>query len=171
MAIRDALLPEFDHEMAGARTVLASIPADSLQFRPHRKSWNMAELGTHVGRLLSWAAPTLAMDEMDISGFVPEPALESVDAILELFDRNAAEARAALAAASDEDFLRSWTLRAGDTVYFSMPKAAVIRSFVMNHLVHHRGQLTVYLRMAGGKVPGLYGPSADDQEMEQQTQA
>jgi len=171
MAIRDVLLPEFDQETAGARRVLENIPADRLQFRPHEKSWNMAELGTHLGRLLSWAAPTMAMPDMDIGGFVPEPALESTGAILELFDRNVTEARAAIAAASDEDFVKSWTLRAGDTVYFSMPKAAVIRSFVMNHLVHHRGQLTVYLRMAGAKVPGLYGPSADELEAEMEVRS
>lgn len=162
MAIADMFLPEFDQEVAGARRALQAVPPDSLAFRPHAKSWNMAELATHLGRLLSWAAPTMAMDVMDLSGYQPEPALESTAAIIELFDRNAAEARAVLAAASDADLMKSWTLKAGDTVYFTMPKVAVIRSFVMNHLIHHRGQLTVYLRLAGGKVPGLYGPSADE---------
>lgn len=162
MAIADMLLPEFDQEVAGARKVLEAIPEGSLAYRPHEKSWNMAELGTHLGRLLSWAKPTMDMEVMDISGYQPEPAMESRAAMLELFDRNAAEARAAIAAASDADFMKTWSLKAGDTVYFTMPKVAVIRSFVMNHLIHHRGQLTVYLRPAGGKVPGLYGPSADE---------
>lgn len=166
MAIKDALLPEFDHETAGARKVLENIPADSLQFRPHERSWNTAELGTHLGRLLSWAPLTLANDETDIGGYEHEPALESTAAIIEAFDRNVAGARAAIAGASDEDLMKPWTLKDGDTIYFTMPKVAVLRSFVMNHLIHHRGQLTVYLRMAGGKVPGLYGPSADEMEAE-----
>ena len=162
MAIAQMLLPEFDREIAGARTAIERIPPDRLQFRPHEKSWTLIELGTHLARLLSWAQPTFAVDEMDLSGYEREPALPSVAAALELFDRNAAAARTAIAAATDEQFMSPWTLKAGDTAYFTMPRAGVIRSFVLNHLIHHRGQLTVYLRMVGAKVPGLYGPSADE---------
>lgn len=162
MSISQLLLPEFDQEMANARKAIERVPADKLDFKPHEKSWTMIELATHLARALSWAGATLAVSEMDLSGYQPEPALESVDAVLALWDTNVADARAAIAAASDEEFMAPWTLKAGDEVYFTMPRAAVIRSFVMNHMIHHRGQLTVYLRMTGAKVPGMYGPSADE---------
>lgn len=162
MPIAQMLLPEFDHELANARKVIERVPPDRLDFKPHERSWSMIELSTHLARLLNWAGATMSMSEMDLSGHQREPALESVDAVLELFDRNTAEARAAIAAASDEQFMAPWTLKSGDEVYFTMPRAAVVRSFVLNHLIHHRGQLTVYLRMAGAKVPGMYGPSADE---------
>ena len=144
------MLPEFDQEMANARRAIEAIPTDNIDFKPHERSWSLIELATHVARLISWGPATLAVDEMDISGYQPEPALPSVDAVLELFDKNVAEARSAIEATDDARFMSNWSLKSGDTVHFSMPKAAVIRSFVLNHMIHHRGQLTVYLRMAGG---------------------
>lgn len=162
MPIAQMMLPEYDQEMANARRAIEAIPTGNIDFRPHEKSWSLIELATHLARLISWGPATLAVDEMDISGYQPEPALPSVEAVLELFDKNVAEARAAIEATADDKFMSDWRLKSGDTVHFSMPKAAVIRSFVLNHLIHHRGQLTVYIRMAGGKVPGMYGPSADE---------
>lgn len=162
MPIAQMMLPEFDQETANTRRAIEAIPTDNIAFKPHEKSWSLIELATHLARLVSWGPATLAVDEMDISGYQPEPALPSVDAVLEVFDKNVAEARSAIEATDDAKFTSNWSLKSGDTVHFSMPKAAVIRSFVLNHMIHHRGQLTVYLRMAGGTVPGIYGPSADE---------
>ena len=106
---------------------------------------------------------TLATAELDVSGPFPQPKLDTRADILAAFDAALAEARPALEAASHEDLMATWTMKIGDEVVFSMPKIAVVRSFVMNHMIHHRGQLTVYLRLSGGSVPALYGPSADEE--------
>ncbi|MGE5114118.1 MAG: DinB family protein [Acidobacteriaceae bacterium] len=166
MALRDALLPEFDREMAGTRKVLERVPEDKLGWKPHEKSGTLGWLAAHVARLPQWASMTLTTEELDNSppgGEPPRPNLPtSRQELLDWFDKLSLEARNALANASDEDMLKGWTLLKGGQKLFTMPRAAVLRSFVMNHLIHHRGQLTVYLRMNGAPLPGLYGPSADE---------
>ena len=166
MAIAEALLPEFDQEAAGVRRTLERVPADKFEWRPHEKSGTMIWLAGHLANLPQWAKLTMAADELDLAPggeqmpMPPTPA--SVDELVATFDRHAAEARAALAAASDADFMKPWSLLNNGTVLMTLPKAAVIRSFVMNHLVHHRAQLGVYLRMNDVPVPSIYGPSADE---------
>jgi uncharacterized damage-inducible protein DinB len=162
MSIAQTLLPEFDNEMRNTRRALERVRPEALGIRPHEKSWTLGELATHIARLPSWVVSTLTSDEFDMTGVERGKAIDSVDEILAEFDRNVAEAKAALAETSDERFMSPWTLKQGERVVFSMPKAAVVRSFSFNHIIHHRGQLTVYLRLAGLKVPGMYGPSADE---------
>jgi uncharacterized damage-inducible protein DinB len=166
MALRDALLPEFDREMAGTRKVLERVPEDKLGWKPHEKSGTLGWLAAHVARLPQWASMALTTEELDISppgGEPPRPSLPtSRQQLLDWFDELSSEARNALANASDEDMLKGWTLLKGGEKIFTMPRLAVLRSFVMNHLIHHRGQLTVYLRMNGAPLPALYGPSADE---------
>ena len=166
MAIAEALLPEFDQEAAGVRRTLERVPADKFEWRPHEKSGTMIWLAGHLANLPQWAKLTMAADELDLAPggeqmpMPPTPA--SVDELVATFDRHAAEARAAIAAASDADFMKPWSLLNNGTVLMTLPKAAVIRSFVMNHLIHHRAQLGVYLRMNDVPVPSIYGPSADE---------
>ena len=158
------LLPEFDHEMGGLRKALERIPADKLAFKPHEKSWSLRELAGHLAQLPGWTQVTVTTTELDRAQPWEQPTLDTRDQVLAVFDEQVSQARAALEGASGDDLMVPWTLKMGDDVIFSMPRIAVLRSFVMNHMVHHRGQLTVYLRLTGGSVPALYGPSADEEE-------
>lgn len=162
MPLVDALLPEFDHEVSTTRQLLERLPEDKLEWKPHETSRSLGQLATHLAQLPWWGEMTLAQPEFDTAG-VPAPAVATSRAeVLTVFDENAAKARAALAGRIDAELMTPWALkRAGQTI-FSMPKAMVWRSFVMSHLVHHRGQLSVYLRMLGVPVPSIYGPSADE---------
>lgn len=166
MAISEALLPEFDHEMSNTRTTLERVPEDKFDWKPHEKSFPMGHLATHIANLPTWAAMIIAKDSIDIQPEGEPPpkneAAKSHADLLETFDRNVAAARAALAGASDEQLLKPWTLfKTGNTI-FTLPRIAALRSFVMNHSIHHRAQLGVYLRLNDVPVPGLYGPSADE---------
>jgi uncharacterized damage-inducible protein DinB len=166
MPLNQALLPEFDHEMENTRKTLERVPEDKFPWKPHEKSFSMVALATHLATLPSWGALTIQRDSIDVApeGEPPpkgEPAKSVVD-LLEKFDRNVAAARAALAGATDEDLLKTWTLLKGGKTIFSLPRIAALRSFVMNHNVHHRAQLGVYLRLNDVPVPSIYGPSADE---------
>jgi uncharacterized damage-inducible protein DinB len=169
MKISDALLPEFDQEMANTRKVLERCPEDKFGWRPHAKSWTMTELASHVAYLPDWARETLTKDSLDFApadGSQPfkRDAARSTQELLASFDKNVAAARAALSETSDEEYAKLWTLLAGGQTIFSLPRLTVLRSFVFNHVVHHRGQLSVYLRLNDVPVPALYGPSADETE-------
>ena len=163
MSISQSLLGEFDMEMANTRRTLARLPEDKLDWTPDPKSMTMGRLAAHVAEMPGWAALALSTDEVDFAAkaYTP-PVVKSVADVLAIADENSTSARAAIAAAKDADFMKPWTLRAGDQIFFTMPKIAVIRGMVMNHTIHHRGQLTVYYRMNGVPVPALYGPSADE---------
>jgi len=160
------LLREFDHEMANTRKVLERLPEGKLDWKAHPKSNSIGWVGTHVANIPRWLVLTLQQESLDLAPPGGEPYQEvprdSVAAILELFDQNVAAARSALAAAQEEALHQSWTLLRGGTVIFSMPRWMVIRLFVLNHLIHHRAHLCVYLRLNNIAVPGMYGPSADD---------
>lgn len=158
-----SLLPEFDQEMANTRKALERIPVDRLDFKPHEKSYSLLELASHISNLPTWTGMTLSTTELDLDQpFERTPPTNKAE-ILEEFEATSTEARQALEGASAEDLGVAWTLRSGDEVWFTMPRAAVYRSFVMNHLIHHRAQLGVYLRLLDVPVPGMYGPSADEQ--------
>jgi uncharacterized damage-inducible protein DinB len=163
MALVDALLPEFDHEMASTRTVLERVPEERFGWKPHAKSFSLGALATHVAMLPTWATMTLARGELDLDpNQQPHPALPSRADVLSAFDKNVADARAALTGRTDGELMATWSLKRGGRTLFTMPRTAVLRSFVLNHLVHHRGQLTVYLRLLDISVPSIYGPSADE---------
>lgn len=166
MPITDSLLPEFDHEMATTRRVLERVPADALAWKPHEKSMTLGQLAAHIASLPVWCCITLEGTMTDLVSLAGEPRLtrpETRDGILQAFDRGCAAARTALAAQSDAQWMARWTLKKGGEEIFTMPRISAVRSFVMNHLIHHRGQLTVYLRLNDVPLPPVYGPTADEQ--------
>ena len=164
MPLSQSLLPEFDQEMANTRRVLERIAEDQIGWKPHDKSMSLGRLATHVAELPGWANVFLNSEFLDLAAMDYKPHVASSrQELLELFDSKVAESRAAIQATEDPAFLEPWTLRKGDHVIFTLPRVAVMRSMLLNHLIHHRGQLTVYLRLTGIPVPGLYGPSADEQ--------
>ncbi|MDH3494171.1 MAG: DinB family protein [Acidobacteriota bacterium] len=157
------LIAELQHEAEVTRTVLERVPTDKFEFRPHEKSMTFGELASHIVDSYTWYDGTLNLEEIDFATaeYVPFQA-ETSEELLDAFDKNVVAAAELLAAASDEDLMVEWTMRAGDQVMFSMPRIQVIRSMLMNHMIHHRGQLSVYLRLNDIPVPQIYGPSADE---------
>ncbi|HKQ78760.1 MAG TPA: DinB family protein [Blastocatellia bacterium] len=169
MAISASLLPEFDQEMANTRRALERVPDDKFDWKPHEKSWAMGGLATHLANLPIWTVYTIKQDSLDLAppgaGPLKVEPKNTRQEILENFDKNVADARAALVGASDEELLKPWTLLKGGVTLMTLPKIAVLRGFVMNHIIHHRGQFTVYLRLNDIPVPSIYGPSADEVTM------
>jgi uncharacterized damage-inducible protein DinB len=164
MAIKDALLPEFDHEMATTRRVLERVPEDRKDWKPHTKSMSLAQLAGHLAEIPGYGLTTLGTDDFDIATAKYSPTrFESREQVLGIFDDLVRQTRAALEATDDEAFRRTWTFRNGAHVGFAAPKAGAFRTFFMNHLIHHRGQLTVYLRLLDVPLPSVYGPTADEQ--------
>jgi len=166
MALRDGLLAQFDYEMVGTRKTLERVPEGKPDWAPHPKSMKMGRLAGHLAELPGWPVETINLDSLDIhpaNGPQFQPLImTSRKQLLEEFDKKAAAGRAAIATASDDKLLGPWTLQAGGNTIFTMPRLAVLRSFVMSHIIHHRAQLGVYLRMNDVPVPSLYGPSADE---------
>lgn len=163
MSIAQSLLPEFDHEFAVLRTTLERVPDGKFDYKPHEKSMAMGRLAAHLTELPGWINATIEADELDFATggstpFVPTTTAE----LLAALDAALAKARPVLAATSDDTMMQPWTLRHGDHVILKMPKAVVLRSFVFSHMVHHRAQLGVYLRLNDVPVPSTYGPSADE---------
>ena len=163
MAIKDGLLPEFDHEMDNTRKALERVPEDKFGWKPHEKSGTMGWLADHIAEMVGWMSPTIGQDSLDMAGYQPPPPPTTRQQILDKFDSNRTEARRALEGVSDAQMMQNWKLTRGNQVFFDMPRVAVIRGMIMNHIIHHRGQLTVYLRLNNVPIPGLYGPSADEQ--------
>jgi hypothetical protein len=163
MPLSDALLPEFDHEMSVTRRLLERVPEDRLDWKPHEKSFSLGELAQHAATIPMWGLVTLNESEFDVAGTPPLPAVTSRAELLALFDRHVSGTRAAVDGRTDGELLAPWTLRSGAHVVFTMPKAAVWRSFVIRHLWPHRGPLSVYRRLQYGPLPWLSGPSAEEQ--------
>ena len=167
--INQALLPEFDMEMANTRKTLERVPDDKLGWKPHEKSMTMGRLVGHLAELPGWAAPTITQDNLDIAP-PGGPVYQGVTAksrkeALDLFDKHVSTARAAIASATDDQLMKPWSLLKGGKTLMTMPKVAVLRSFVMNHMIHHRAQLGVFLRLNNVAVPSIYGPSADEGQL------
>lgn len=165
MPIAQALLPEFDHEMATTRSLLERVPEDRADFRPHPRSTALGPLAVHLANLVGLGARIVSLTEVDMNspggpGFTP-PQFSTTAALLEMFDANVAKSREAIAGTSDEAMMETWTLRNGGNTIFAMPRAAVLRTMLMNHTIHHRGQLSVYLRLNEVPLPSIYGPTAD----------
>jgi uncharacterized damage-inducible protein DinB len=161
--ISDALLPEFDQEMANTRKTLERIPEDKLSWKPHEKSMTLGRLAGHVAELPGFATTTIGRDSLNLSSGEYKPLFAaSRQQVLEAFDQKVVEARAAIAGASDEHLMKPWSLEYQGKTIFTLPRVAVLRGMTFNHIVHHRAQLTVYLRLNDVPVPALYGPSADE---------
>lgn len=169
MSIAQSLLPEVDQENATTRKYLERVPEDQLGFQPHPKSMTMAQLASHVASIQQWGVMTLTSDSFDVAPPGAEPYRPHIAAsraeLLEIFDKAATQFRDALAAATDEQLLAPWSLLVGGNTLFTHPRVAVLRGMILNHAVHHRGQLSVYLRLSGVPVPSTYGPSADEGQM------
>jgi uncharacterized damage-inducible protein DinB len=167
MAIAESILPEFDHETATTRTLLERVPADKAEWKPHVKSMSLGRLAMHIANLPHWASITLERTEFDTNPpdgpRATTPAYESAAKLLQTYDANVSAARVLLVRSTDAEFMVQWTLKNGGKSMFSMPRVAVFRSFVLNHAVHHRGQLSVYLRLLDVPIPNIYGPTADTQ--------
>jgi len=164
MTIAELLLPEFDQEMASTRKVLERVPEDKFAWKPHDKSFSMAHLASHIANMVSWTGETMNKTEVNMAGIPPEEmnrAAKNRAELLATFDANVAKARAALQK-PDADYVVPWSLKNGAQVFFTMPRYSCIRGFCLNHIVHHRAQLGVYLRLNDIAVPGVYGPSADE---------
>jgi uncharacterized damage-inducible protein DinB len=160
MSIADVFLREFDGEMETTRRLLERIPSDRLEWRPHPKSMSMKKLAGHVAELATWGV-RLGEKTFEV-GTRPSTDFESVGQLLARFEENVAASRAAIAAKTDEDLRERFTVTRGGTTYFQMSKASVLRRVFLNHLIHHRGQLSVYLRLNDVPLPPIYGPSADE---------
>lgn len=164
MPLIDALLPEFDREMGLTRRALDRVPDGKFDFKPHPTSFSLGKLAEHLTEMPYWATVTMTQAELDgmqrPEGYVT-PTTKA--ALLAIFDANMKAGRANLVGKTDGEFNAPWTLKAGGKEIFTMPKIVVMRNFVLNHMIHHRGQLTVYLRMLGVPVPSIYGPSGDEQ--------
>jgi uncharacterized damage-inducible protein DinB len=162
MPIAQMLLPEFDQEVKSTRKLLECVPDGKFDFKPHEKSMTLGRLAAHVAEMPNYMIGTLSLESLNFTGeekpFAPATRQELLDA----FDKTAVQARELLAKATDEDLAKIWTLTYKGQQVFSMPRAAVLRSMVLSHLIHHRGQLGVYLRMNNVEFPGMYGPSADE---------
>jgi uncharacterized damage-inducible protein DinB len=162
MALKDLLLAEYDHEVASARRLLERLPDDRLSWRPHARSMTLGGLGTHLAHVPTWTHTVLGQPGFDMAD-MPADRLElaSREDIMTLFDESTAKARLALDQ-TDAQYLAPWTLKRDAREVFTVPSVMAFRSFVLNHLIHHRGQLSVYLRLLDVPVPAIYGPSADE---------
>jgi uncharacterized damage-inducible protein DinB len=166
MALKDTFLPEYDHEFATTRRLLERVPEAEFGWKPHEKSMTLGQLAGHIANLAFWCSATMDAPFYDLASGAKEATIDSPASVAELlegFDRKVAAARASLAKATDAEFMAPWALKQGGHEIFSMPRAAAVRSFVFNHMIHHRGQLTVYLRLKDVPLPPIYGPTADEQ--------
>jgi uncharacterized damage-inducible protein DinB len=169
MAINQSLLGEFDHEMASTRKSLERVPDGKFDWKPHTKSMTMGALATHIASIPHWGKLTLDTPSFDVNPpggqQVRQPELKSKAEVLFFFDKSVPEARAAIANATDQSLMSPWSLLNGGKAVFTMPRVGVLRSMIMNHMIHHRAQLGVYLRLNDVPVPSIYGPSADEAGM------
>jgi len=165
MAIKDALLPEFDHEMGTTRRLLERVPDADLKWKPHEKSYTLGQLAAHLANIPHWVDATCDFTVFDLAAIGEDARPKdppSTACILKAFDDNVASARKKLSEQTDGALLSLWTMKQGEQEFFTMPKVSVLRGFIMNHSIHHRGQLSVYLRLRNVPLPSMYGPTADE---------
>jgi uncharacterized damage-inducible protein DinB len=165
MAIKDALLAELDHEAATTRKLLERVPEQEFGWKPHEKSMSLGQLAGHLSNLPTWGTTILSAEMFDLASLGEDRRPKSPPSrewLLKTFDENIAGTRQRVAAAGDSEMLARWTLKRGGQEMFSMPRIVALRSFVMNHMIHHRGQLSVYLRLQNVPLPPIYGPTADE---------
>jgi uncharacterized damage-inducible protein DinB len=166
MPFSQTLLPEFEEEMKSTRKLLECVPDGKFDYQPHAKSMTLGRLASHVAEMPAWAVTTLETELLEMQPDHKPEVAETRAGLLQKFDKGVVDARARIAAASDEDWQKTWTFKYAGQTILSMPRSVVMRAFVMNHLVHHRAQLGVYLRLNDIAIPGMYGPSADEQKFE-----
>lgn len=160
-----SLLGEFHHEAENTRKLLQSIPDSALQYKPAEKSWTTGQLASHIAEVYNWYHPTLHQNVFDMATYKYDKGdISTTVNILAKFEENVKKAQEALETATDASMFENWKMVMGGTepIFPEMPRIQVVRGFLMNHLYHHRGEMIVYLRATGNKVPGLYGPTSDD---------
>ena len=162
MNVRDAALAEFDHEMAVTRRVLERVPESAFDWKPHDKSFSLGGLATHLAQLPHWGTQILERNSYDLATSQPRPPKTTVAEVLTTFDGHVAEVRRAMLARSDAELYALWSLKRGTQTLMQLPKLTALSSFLIHHTIHHRGQLTVYLRLQGVPLPPIYGPTADE---------
>jgi uncharacterized damage-inducible protein DinB len=164
--IGQVLAMEMENEAATARKLLERLPEDKFEWQPHEKSMTLGRLADHVAETFGWTGMTINQDVLDFAemDYTPEPATTTTG-LLEKFDGAVKTAVEILKGVTDEDIMKPWTMRDGEKIYMTMPKVAVMRGFVLNHMIHHRGQLSVFMRLLDVPVPSIYGPSADEPDM------
>lgn len=160
--IASAFIAELKEEAIATRKCLERISEDKFDYKPHEKSMTFAQLAAHVAEMIGWTTVSLTTEQLDFATGYKEFKPTSNAELIEFFDKNLSEAIEALENTSDEEMMVNWTLRNGDHVYFTLPRIEVLRGVVFNHFIHHRGQLSVYLRLNDIPVPSIYGPSADE---------
>jgi uncharacterized damage-inducible protein DinB len=154
------------NEIATTRKVLERLPAEKFSWKPHEKSMELGKLASHVAEMFGWTQSTMGSSELDFATMDYKPfEPKTSEELVEFFEKMSSEALSTLEGKPDEAFMETWSLKNGERTYFTLPKVAVMRSFVMNHIIHHRGQLSVYMRLLDVPVPGIYGPSADEPDM------
>jgi uncharacterized damage-inducible protein DinB len=166
MSLSQMLIPEIEHEAKKTRAYFERLPDDKLDWTPHPKSMPLGKLATHIVEMYGWGTGTMLYPEYNMNppdgpAYQP-PGPMKREALLEMFDTSVKDFVAAVAAASDESWGETWSLKSGEHVLFAMPRAAVIRDMILNHIVHHRAQLGVYYRLNDIAVPQTYGPTADE---------
>ena len=165
MTIAESLLSDFDREMSLTRRLLERLPDDKFDWKPHAKSMSLGRLAEHLAELPQWVSSSITLSEFDLAKVQRPESYRKPDtrtAVLAMFDKSSAEARTTLSGRTDAELLAPWTLKTGGKEIFTLPKAGVVRNFVINHIIHHRGQMSVYLRLLDQPVPSIYGPSADE---------
>lgn len=166
MSINQSFLGEFEHEAESTRRLLERVPMDKWNWKPHEKSMSLGKLAFHVAEIPGWVSDTLDNDEFDFTKTPYVPKEEgTTDDLMKFYDECVKNAKTSIQNSTDENFMKTWTFRNGETIYFAMPKIQALRGFCFNHMYHHRGQLTVYLRLLNVPLPSIYGPSADEGNM------
>jgi uncharacterized damage-inducible protein DinB len=164
MGINESFIAELQQEVQATKKLLERVPLDKADWKPHEKSMSLGRLAFHVAEIPGWTTVTLDSDGIDFAKHDYKPVTSgTTEELLKCLDDNYNKAMKSLNEAPDNRFMENWTMRTGDTVYFTLPKIAVLRSFSYNHWYHHRAQLGVYLRLLDVAVPGIYGPTADEQ--------
>lgn len=163
MSIIKSFVEELKYESTKTQKMLERVPLDKGSWKPHEKSMTLERLARHVAEMSEWATITVTEDELDFAKpITPNPEMKTTEELISFFKLKNDAAIVALEKTSDEELQKPWTLRRGEFIIFTQPKGKVLRDMVMNHIIHHRGQLSVYLRLLDVSVPGAYGPSADE---------
>ena len=162
MTLGESLLAEFDHEMAVTRRVLDRVPDNAFGWKPHDKSYSLGELASHLAQLPHWGTQILERESYDLNTAGKRESKPSLQAVLETFDHYVMEVRRTLSRSTDAELQAPWLLKRGTQVLMSVPRNSALRSFLISHVIHHRGQMTVYLRLQGVPLPPIYGPTADE---------
>ena len=162
MPLKDAFIAELKHESALTKKMIERVPFDKQDWKPHEKSMTLGRLATHVAEIPHWISDIINIDEFDFQQHFKPSKASSQEELMQVFDEKLNTAIADLEKMTDEDFKKMWVVKQGDKVYYNLPKAIAVRGWGFSHLFHHRGQLSVYLRLLDVLVPGMYGPTADE---------